>query len=147
MRTKPAWYEFYISFLQVFTVKYKPLTLEQAEQICNNYHFLEGMPYDKEFTQTTAILSVVVAPYKEETQTEFMDDFDLLGYTDLKAYQSGDGYDVIVIARYQPDEDICLWMDIRSFVRRNMQEVSGYRQSYIRLKEGNELAAWPYSGM
>jgi len=120
---------------------YKPLTLEQAEKICGSYQFLEGMPYDKEFTNTTPILSVMVAPYMEQAQQEFMDDYDMLGYTDLKPFNTNEGYDVIVVARYQPDEEICLWMDIRSFVKRNMMQVAKYHKAHIIATNTNEMAA------
>jgi hypothetical protein len=109
----------------------KPLTLEQAETICRNYQFLESKPYDKEFTGTTPVVSVMVAPFKEQSQQEFMDDYDMLGYTDLSPYNAKEGYDVIVVSRYQVDFEICLWMDIRSFVKRNMQEVASYRKEHI----------------
>jgi len=119
----------------------KPLTLEQAEKICCSYQFLEGMGYDKEFTNTTPILAVMVAPYKEQSQQEFIDDYDMLGYTDLNSFDATEGYDVIVVARYQPDEEICLWMDIRSFVKRNMMQVAKYHKEHIITTNTNELAA------
>jgi hypothetical protein len=119
----------------------KPLTLEQAEKICRNYQFLEGMPYDKEFSNTTPVLSVMVAPYKEQAQQELIDDYDMLGYTDLKLFDPKEGYDVIVVARYQPDEEICLWMDIRSFVKRNIMQVAQYHKAQIIAADRNEIAA------
>ena len=119
----------------------KPLTLEQAEKICRSYQFLEGKPYDKEFTNTTCILSVMVAPYNEQAQMEFVDDYDLLGYTDLKPFDAKDGYDVIVVARYQPDEEICVWMDVRSFVKRNMMQVARYHKAHIIATNENGVAA------
>ena len=109
----------------------RPLTLTQAEHICSTYQFLEATSYDKEFPNATPILSVVVAPYRELAQQDFIDDYDLLGYTDLSAYNSKEGYDVIVIARYQHDHEICLWMDIRNFVKRNMMSVAKQHKSYI----------------
>lgn len=129
------------SYTQYFTPMNKPLTLEQAEKICRSYQFLEGKPYDKEFKNTTSVLSVMVAPYKEQAQMEFMDDYDLLGYTDLKPFETKEGYDVIVVARYQPDEEICLWMDIRSFVQRNMRQVAQYHKAHFMTTHPNEMAA------
>lgn len=109
----------------------KPLTLEQAQNICLNYQFLEGTPFDREFGNTTPILAVLVAPYEEQAQQQFMDDYDLLGYTDLSAFSSAEGYDVIVVARYQPDEEICLWTDVRSFVKKHIRQVAKYHKAYI----------------
>ena len=109
----------------------KPLTRTQAEKICLSYQFLEGKPYDREFNNVTPVVAVLVAPFKEQAQQEFMDDFDLLGYTDLQAYDSQDGFDVIVVARYQPDEEICLWMDIRNFVKRNLSQVADYHKKHL----------------
>ena len=109
----------------------KPLSLTQAQQICSTYQFLEGQQYDKAFGNTTPIIAVLVAPFDEKAQQEFMDDFDLLGYTDLRPYDPSQGYDVIVVSRYQPDEEICLWMDVRSFVKRNMHQVAACRQQYL----------------
>ncbi|RYZ49154.1 MAG: hypothetical protein EOP49_17005 [Sphingobacteriales bacterium] len=119
----------------------KPLTLEQANNICLTYQFLEGTPFDRDFGNTTPILSVVVAPYQEQAQQEFMDDYDLLGYTDLSAYNPADGYDVIVIARYQPDEEICLWTDLRSFVKKNINQVARYHKAHIISGAQGEIAA------
>lgn len=98
------------------------------------------MSYDQEFPHTTPILAVIVAPFNEQAQQEFMDDFDLLGYTDLSPFRVEEGYEVIVVARYQPDEAICLWMDIRSFVKRNMMQVAKYHKAHI-VNAGNEIAA------
>jgi len=119
----------------------KPLTIEQAEKICRNYQFLEGMSYDADFNNTTPILNVMVAPFSEDAQQEFMDDFDLLGYTDLKPFNGKEGYDVIVVARYHHDREICLWMDVRSFVKRNMMQVATYHKEHIIANHKNELAA------
>lgn len=109
----------------------KPLTLEQAEKICLSYQFLEGRPYDSEFSNTTPIQAVLVAPFEEKAQQEFMDDYDMLGYTDLRPFEGGKGYEVIVVARYQPDSEICLWMDVRTFVKKNMQKVASYRKTHL----------------
>jgi len=108
-----------------------PLTLQQAINICNSYQFLEGKPYDKEFLSVSPILAIMIAPYTEQAQQDFMEDYDLLGYTNLDAYNSGPGYEVIVVSRYQPDEEICIWMDIRSFVKRNMIQVARYHKAHI----------------
>lgn len=118
----------------------KPLTLDQAHKICLNYQFLEGMPYDQEFPNTTPVLAVIVAPFSEQAQQEFMDDFDLLGYTDLSPFRAEEGFEVIVVARYQPDEAICLWMDIRSFVKRNMTQVARYHKAHVLKTSRNEVA-------
>ncbi|HRO41650.1 MAG TPA: hypothetical protein PL009_02365 [Flavipsychrobacter sp.] len=120
---------------------HKPLTLEQAQKICGSYQFLKGMPYDKDFHNATPILAVMIAPFQEQAQQEFMDDYDMLGYTDLKSFNEKDGYDVIVIARYQHDQEICLWMDVRSFVKRNMIQVVKYHKSHIISRDQNEVAA------
>ena len=109
----------------------KPLTYEQAQHICNTYHFLEGTPYDQDFSGTTSIEAVLVVPFQEQDQQEFIDDFDLLGYTDLKPYDARNGYDVVVLARYMPDEEICLWMDVRSFIKKNINQVARYHRAYI----------------
>ena len=109
----------------------KPLTLEQAEAICKNYQFLEGKPYDKEFFNTTPIQAVLVAPFEECAQQEFVDDFDLFGYANIAPYKPEDGYEVIVLARYKPDTELCIWMDIRDFVKRNIVQVARYHKAAI----------------
>ncbi len=109
----------------------KPLTFHQAQHICSTYHFLEGTPYDQEFPGTTPIQAVMVAPYGEQAQQEFVDDFDILGYTDIKPYNEKDGYDVIVLARYLHDREICLWMDVRTFVSKNIKQVASSRKLHL----------------
>ncbi len=126
----------FIPFHEISRRMNKPLTLEQAQKICNTYQFLEGKPYDKEFASTTPITAVLVAPFDEKSQQEFMDDYDMLGYTDLKPYDPQKGYDVIVVARYEPDQEICLWMDVRSFVKKNMKQVATYHQRHL-VREGH----------
>lgn len=113
----------------------KPLTLEQAEAICKNYQFLEGKPYDKEFNNTTPIQAVLVAPFEEYAQQEFVDDFDLFGYANIAPYKPDEGYDVIVLARYKPDTELCIWMDIRNFVKRNIIQVAKYHKATL-IQEG-----------
>jgi hypothetical protein len=119
----------------------KPLTLAQAQNICSAYQFLEGASYDKDFPTTTPIQAVLVAPYREMEQENFVDDFDQLGDADLMAYNPKDGYDVIVLARYKPDNEICVWMDLRTFVKKNMAEVAKYHKRYVISSSGNEVAA------
>lgn len=109
----------------------KPLSFSQAQNICSSYQFLLGASYDKNFTSTTPVLSVMIAPADEQAQQDFMDNYDKLGYTDLNPYPVEQGYEVIVVARYQPDEEICLWMDLRSFVKRNMKQVAGYHKVHL----------------
>ena len=109
----------------------KPLTLEQAENICLSYQFLEGGAYDAQVPGTTPILDVLVAPYKEQAQLAFMDDYGMLGYTDLSMFNAKDGYEVIVVARYQHDEEMCLWMDLRSFVKNNMMQVARCHKAHM----------------
>lgn len=119
----------------------RPLTLEQAEKISLSYQFLEGTPYDQSVPGTTAILDVLVAPYKEQAQLAFMDDYGLLGYTDLSAFDSKDGYEVIVVARYEHDEELCLWMDLRSFVKKHTMEVARYHKAHMISGSGYQVAA------
>lgn len=95
-----------------------PLTLEEANKICEDYQFLVGMPYDKIFERTTPVLAVLVAPFRECDQQDFVDDYDIFGKADMKSYNPARGFSVIVLARYVPDTEICLWMDIETFLRK-----------------------------
>ncbi len=114
-----------------------PLTFEQATKICNTFSFLAGKPYDKDFVHARCIEAVVVAPYEELAQQDFVDNYDQLGYTDLNAYNCSEGYDVILITRYEHDQEICLWMDLRSFVKKNIMKVAEYHKTTI-LATGTE---------
>jgi hypothetical protein len=118
----------------------RPLSLQQANSICNTYQFLEGAPYDKDFQGTTPVLAVLTVPFEEQAQQNFIDDFDLLGYVDLKPYDESKGFDVIVLARYEPDREICVWMDLRSFVKRNIQQVVNYHKNFINTNSGEGIA-------
>jgi hypothetical protein len=66
----------------------------------------------------------------------------MLGYTNLNPYESNGGFDVIVVARYHPDNEICVWMDLRSFVKNNMKQVASYHKTHlVTSNSGNEIAA------
>lgn len=117
----------------------KPMTRKQASHICDHYQFIAGMAYDPAVPGTSPVLGVMVAPFSEEAQREFIDDMDLLGYTDLNAFDVDGGYDVIVLSRYLQDEEICVWMDLRSFVKQNMARVVQQRKKCMPAATGDKV--------
>lgn len=120
----------------------RPYTYKQAAIIAESFQFLKGRPYDKAFTGTTPVLAVVVAPYGEVAQEQFMDRYERTGKIDLHRYDPENGFDVVVIARYQHDMEIYLWMDVETFAHNNIQlpqRAEDANASIIPL--GKELAA------
>ena len=95
------------------------LTLKQALAISKASQFLVGLPYDRDYPGATAILCITVCPYRDDLKERFVEDYDLFGTTDLTEYIDEDVFDVIAIARNAPEQEVCLYMDLRSYMGNN----------------------------
>ncbi len=114
-----GWNEFFKSFLIIKVMSSQPYTYKQASLAAGSFQYLKGKPYDKAFSDTTPILDVVIAPFSETGQWEFMERYERTGNADISNQNLQEGYDVIVIARYLHDAEIYLWMDVATFVQNN----------------------------
>jgi hypothetical protein len=98
-----------------------PYSYIQAAIISESFQFLRGRAYDKSFPGTMPVQAVLVAPFAEAAQEQFRDEYGRTGKTDLYHYRPEEGFDVIVITRYQHDQEIHLWMDVQTFAHNNIQ--------------------------
>jgi hypothetical protein len=94
-------------------------SLRQAITIAKASQFMLGMPFDQFHPETTSILCITACPYRAELKEQFVEDFDCFGTTDLTEYIDEDAFDVIVIARNLPDQEVCVYTDLRSYMENN----------------------------
>jgi len=78
-----------------------------------------GLPFDQDHPGATPILCITACPYKEDLKERFVEDYDCFGTTDLTEYIDEDAFDIVVIARNTPDQEVCLYMDLRSYMQNN----------------------------
>ena len=96
----------------------------QAELASKAYQFLKGMPFDKDYSDTTSVLAVAVVADLQSEKENLVSHFDYYGETDSYKCLNASAYDVIVIARYEP-EDVCVYCNLRSYLQNNKNAVEG----------------------
>jgi hypothetical protein len=92
------------------------LSLKQALAIAKASQFMVGLPFHQYFPETTPVLCITVCPHNEALKEKFVQDYDIFGMTDLTEYIEEDEFDVIVIARNLPDQEVCVFTDIKSYM-------------------------------
>jgi len=121
--TSYALVRFLYLYLYINLTMNSPMTLEQATKTCEEYQFLIGQPYDASIGFTTPILAVIVAPYEEDDQQVFLDEYERKGHANLKRYNAQKGYAAIAVATYIPDVEIYLWKDVRVCVNEHQSSI------------------------
>jgi hypothetical protein len=106
-------------------MKSSPYTYKQATAIAESFQFLKGKAYDKAYPQTTPVLDVIVVPYEEDAQLNFMDNYKPEEACEMGRHSADGNFEVIVIASYNHDKEIYLWMDIQNFIQRNIHLLAG----------------------
>jgi len=97
----------------------KLFSLQQAITLSRASQFLVGMPFDQDFPEATEILCITPCPSRDEARNKFLDDYDCFGSTDLTEYIDEDAFDVVVIARNRPDKEVCLTVNLKTFLYNN----------------------------
>lgn len=92
-----------------------PYTYQQAENICRYFQYLINTAFDDTSDKISPIRAVLITPYEKYAKKDFIEQcYPFVNYTQLPNSHAA-LYDVVIVAHYKNDKNICLYKEISVF--------------------------------